>query len=99
MGSLDANIITRILRTRQKQIRYCYEREVAGGFKGTGRVIPRFIISPTGVVKNVAIQSSTLNNSKVEGCISKVIQRMNFPQTPGGGIVIVRQPYIFSLNP
>jgi hypothetical protein len=44
---------------------------------------------------SASIASSTMKNSTVEGCITRVVKRMRF-QKPNGGICVINYPFIFS---
>jgi|GEM_PF-4592368 len=96
MGSLDKNIIRRVVRQHRNEIRYCYEKELVKNPNLGGKVDVKFTVSPTGSVASAAVASSTLNNASVESCITKKIKRWKFPQPKGGGIVVVKYPFNFS---
>ncbi len=94
-GTLDANIIRRVIRRHLAEIRFCYVSEgLATNQKLQGQVQVQFIISQTGTVTSVAVTSSTLNHSRTEQCIQRSIRRWRFPR-PEGGIVVVNYPFNF----
>jgi len=41
------------------------------------------------------VKSSTMKNSKVERCLSRVVKRMRFDK-PDGGICVIEFPFAFS---
>lgn len=96
MGSLDKEIIRRVVRQHRNEIRYCYEKELQKNPKLAGTVKIKFTISGTGSVVAALVNSSTLNNSKVERCMTGKIRRWVFPEPKGGGIVTVTYPFNFS---
>lgn len=95
MGSLDKEIIRRVIKENLSQIRYCYERELAKSPGLYGKVQVKFIIAATGLVSNSQIDDSTMKNANVEQCIAQKVRGWRFPKPKGGGIVIVTYPFIF----
>ncbi|MFH1808453.1 MAG: AgmX/PglI C-terminal domain-containing protein [Pseudomonadota bacterium] len=95
MGSLDKEIIRRVIKENIAQIRYCYERELARSPGLYGKIMVKFIIAGTGQVSNAQVIESTMKNPEVESCISNKVRGWRFPKPKGGGIVIVSYPFIF----
>ena len=93
-GSLDKEIIRRIIRRHINEVKYCYQVELQGNPNLYGRVVVQFTIAATGQVVVSRVQTSTLNNSKVESCIAQAVRRWLFPKPKGGGIVIVSYPFV-----
>jgi TonB family protein len=93
-GSLDKEIIRRIIRRHINEVRYCYQVELQNNPNLYGRVIVRFVIQPNGQVATARVASSTLRNSRVERCIASAVRRWLFPKPRGGGIVIVNYPFV-----
>jgi len=95
-GSLSKEVIRRIVHRHINEVKYCYERELAGqpGLEGLASV--KFIISPTGTVQMAAISRSTIGNVAVENCLTRAVQRWTFPTPEGNGIVIVTYPFQFA---
>jgi len=96
LGSLDRDVIRRVIRRHINEVRFCYERELAQAPDLAGRVVVRFIISGDGSVASAAVASSPLRSPAVEGCITQRVQRWTFPAPDGGGIVSVSYPFVFS---
>ena len=94
MGSMPKEIIQRIIRRSMGQYKYCYEKELVKQPSLAGKLNVKFVIDKLGAVKTATIKSSTMNNKKVEDCVSKVTRRLRFPST-SGGIVIVNYPFVF----
>lgn len=94
-GALDKNVIRRVIRKSQNQVRFCYERELVKDPELAGRITVKFVISAKGTVVNTEIASTTMKNEAVERCLERVVQRMRFPAPRGGGIVMVNYPFIF----
>lgn len=95
-GSLDREIIQRVIRQHRREIRNCYEQELQKNKDLAGRVLVQFTISATGSVVSAVVKESSLKNAAVENCMSTRIRRWMFPEPKGGGIVIVSYPFNLS---
>ena len=95
MGSLDRDIIRRVIRRHRKQVRYCYEKELQKAPTMEGRVQLKLVIGPDGSVLSAAIADTTLENAVVEQCIALKAKRWRFPAVKGGGRVVVTYPFLF----
>lgn len=95
-GSLDKEIIRRVVRQHRREIKYCYESELQKNKELQGRVVVRFTISATGSVVSAVVKESNLKNTSVENCMAGKIRRWVFPEPKGGGIVIVNYPFNLS---
>ncbi|RLB57256.1 MAG: hypothetical protein DRJ42_00725 [Deltaproteobacteria bacterium] len=91
-GSLSSEVIRRVVRRHVNEVRFCYDQGLMRKPNLAGTVTLSFIIAPTGAVQAASIQSSTLGDSAVEGCISRAWRRWQFPAPDGGGVVMVRYP-------
>jgi TonB family protein len=95
-GSLDKEIIRRIIRRHINEVRFCYESELTKKATLSGRISVQFTISGTGQVIASVLQSSTMENVHVESCVVQAVRRWEFPKPEAGGIVIVSYPFNFS---
>jgi TonB family protein len=95
-GSLDKEIIRRIIRRHINEVKYCYESELTKKADLSGRVSVQFTIAATGQVIASVLQSSTMGNLRVENCVVQAVRRWEFPKPMGGGIVIVSYPFNFT---
>jgi TonB family protein len=95
-GSLDKEIIRRIIRRHINEVKYCYETELTKKADLGGRVSVQFTIAATGQVIASVLQSSTMGNIRVENCVVQAVRRWEFPKPLGGGIVIVSYPFNFT---
>ena len=93
-GSLDKEIIRRVVRKHMNEIRFCYEKELLRKPDLYGRVMIQFTIAGTGSVVASVVQQSTMNNAGVEQCMAQAVKRWEFPQPQGGGIVVVSYPFV-----
>lgn len=95
-GSLSREVIRRVIQRHINEVRFCYEQELNARPDLEGRVMVSFIISPTGAVQSAGVGSSTINNARVEGCITQAVRRWTFPAPDGGGVVGVNYPFVLS---
>ena len=94
-GSLDKEIIRRVVHLHMNEVKYCYDQELVRNAGLGGRVSVQFIIATTGQVINSFVQSTTMNNARVESCVAGAVRRWDFPKPTGGGIAIVAYPFNF----
>jgi TonB family protein len=95
-GSLDKDIIRRIVRRHLNEVKYCYDQALTRNPKLDGRMVAQFTISPTGRVLASVVQSSTLGSPTVEMCVANAIKRWEFPAPERGGLAIVSYPFSFA---
>ncbi len=95
-GSLDKEIIRRIIRRHINEVKYCYDQELQRKPDLGGRITVQFTISPNGAVATSVLQQSTVGNPRVENCIVQAVRRWEFPKPLGGGIVIVSYPFVLN---
>ena len=96
VGGLDKDVIAKIIRSHQNEIKYCYETELNKNPDLAGKVAVAFTIDPAGAVSEANVTESTLGNSTAENCMLSRIRRWKFPEPKGGGVVAVTYPWIFS---
>ena len=95
VGSLDKELIRKVIHANRNQIRYCYESQLNRFPKLEGKVAIRFMITAQGSVSQSNVAQSTVNNAELEACVAGRVRMWNFPKPKGGGIVIVTYPFIF----
>lgn len=91
----DKKNIRKVVQSKGNAIQYCYERQLQTNPKLKGKIIAQWKVGLQGQVKSTSLASSTMNNSKVENCILRVIKRMRF-EKPDGGICVINYPFVFS---
>jgi hypothetical protein len=94
-GSLDKEIIRRVVRLHMNEVKYCYDQELVKKSGLDGRIAIQFVISPLGQVLSSVLQSTTMGNIHVEKCVVDAVKRWEFPKPDGGGIAIVSYPFNF----
>ena len=96
-GFLSKEQIDRVVRANQAAIKYCFEVEMQRQPKLEGAVHMNWRIDLTGHVTVVKVAKTTLDNARVEGCMSRQIKRWVFPK-PDGGEVDVVYPFLLRGN-
>ena len=92
---LQRDEIRRVVRRNRAQYRYCYERALKGAPNLSGKVLMKFTIGPVGKVVAATVADSTIDSAAVTQCLRKKVMRWQFPAPRGGGVVIVRYPFLF----
>ncbi len=95
-GALDKEIVRREIRRHIKEIKYCYEQQLLRAPSLSGRVAVRFVISPTGTVAVATVAESSLQDARVESCMTTAVKRWQFPVAARAGATIVTYPFAFS---
>jgi TonB family protein len=95
-GSLDKEIIRRIIRRHINEVKHCYEEELTSRPVLGGRILVRFTIGPSGQVTASELESSTMDNPSVEACTVAALRRWEFPKPLGGGNVVVTYPFVLT---
>jgi len=95
VGGLSREVIERVIRQHQSEIKYCYEIELNQRPDLAGKVGVAFTIDGGGAVSDASVSESTLHDGTTEQCMISKIRRWKFPQPLGGGTVSVNFPWIF----
>jgi TonB family protein len=95
VGGLDKDVIMKVIKAHQNEIKFCYEQELQKNAALGGKVAVAWTIDPAGGVAEANVSESSIGNANVEGCIVQRIRRWKFPEPQGGGIVNVTFPWIF----
>lgn len=97
LGSMDPELLRKILREYLPQFRHCYQKELEYHSDEISGVIDlRFRINGSGKATKVNIKTKNAQFSrKGTGCMASVLKLIDFPKPKGGGVVDVRQPLNF----
>ncbi len=93
-GKMDQAKINAIIKSKQKALQDCYERELRKNPNLSGKIVVRFTINENGKVSDVRIESDSMGNPGVSDCILSRIRRWIFPK-PDEGSVTVSVPFVF----
>ena len=95
-GSLDKEIIRRVVRRHIDEVKYCYEQELVRKRRLKGQTIFEFKISPGGEVATARLRRSTLRSPRAESCVVAAIRRWSFPCPLAHDVVTVSDPFYFN---
>ncbi len=96
LGSMDPDVIRRILLDHLPQFRYCYQKELERtGADTSGTVKLDFTIAAAGNVSEAGIEGASSLPADVKKCVLGVLKGIRFPEPMGGGKVGVKQPMNF----
>ena len=96
VGSIDPELIRKVVHEHRAQIRTCYETQLNAKPNLAGKLISAWTIDPAGAVTEAHTQESTLRDRSVESCVASRIRTWRFPIPKGGGEVFVTYPFIFT---
>ena len=97
LGSMDPELLRKILQEYLPQFRHCYQQELITAAKDIKGVIDLdFQISPDGRVSRTDVKAKDARFTKRGmDCMASVLRIIEFPKPKGGGVVDVRQPLNF----
>lgn len=93
-GSLNGADIAPELRRRAEALHSCYAEYLETHRDVVGAVRVRWVISATGVVEDVEVRQSTLNDPIQDECLARRISRLSFPASDD--VTTVNQTFVFS---
>jgi hypothetical protein len=96
VGSIDPELIRKVVHEHRAQIRTCYETQLTTTPDLAGKLISAWTIDQSGTVTEAHTQESTLRERAVEQCVASKIKSWRFPIPKGGGEVFVTYPFIFT---
>jgi TonB family protein len=94
-GSMDPELIRRVVRSHHDQLKYCYDNALTRNPKLTGKVAVRWIITEAGTVASSNVVSSSTGTPDLDRCIAGRVLTWIFPKPKGGGVAVVTYPFIF----
>jgi len=96
MGSIDKELIRKVIQEHAAQIRYCYEQQLALNPRLQGKVSIKWIIQADGSATNPQVDegATSLDDAKVHDCMMSRITSWQFPKPKGGGIAVITYPWI-----
>jgi hypothetical protein len=97
LGSMDPELLRKILQEYIPQFRHCYQKELNEQSDSIKGIIDlNFTINGNGSITGIDIKSkrSRFSNNGID-CMASVLKVINFPKPKGGGIVDIKQPLNF----
>jgi hypothetical protein len=97
LGSMDPELLRKILQQYLPQFRHCYQQELAYNSEDIKGIVDlNFEIAASGKVGKIKVRAKDSRFSKRGlNCMSKILAIIDFPRPKGGGRVAVRQPLSF----
>src|SRR6266851_749177 len=95
-GSIDPELIRKVVHEHRAQIRTCYETQLNAKPDLAGTLVSAWTIDQSGAVTEAHTQESTMRDHTVEQCVASRIKTWRFPIPKGGGEVFVTYPFIFT---
>ncbi len=95
-GGLSPDQVLRVVMAHKGAVRACYESEAQRNPSLKGGIVLSWQITPDGSVSAPALASSSLNNSRVEGCVLRQLRGWHFPASESPTIV-PSFPFSFAL--
>ncbi|NJK32827.1 MAG: TonB family protein [Deltaproteobacteria bacterium] len=93
-GSLDKDIIRRIVRAHINEVRACYNQLLSSDPNASGKVAVRWKIGSDGAVTEVSVTTNEVDEA-LGKCMVKAIKAWKFPKPAGGGTVTITYPFSF----
>jgi hypothetical protein len=94
-GSMDPELIRRVVRSHHDQLKYCYDNALTKNPKLTGKVSVRWIIREDGTVASSNVTTTTTGTPDLDRCIAGRVLTWIFPKPKGGGVAVVTYPFVF----
>lgn len=96
LGSMDPELLRKILQEYIPQFRHCYQQELEANEAIQGVVDLNFRIENNGSVSKVNIKVKNASfSANGTNCMGNVLKVIDFPKPKGGGHVDVKQPLNF----
>ena len=95
-GGLTTQEVQAVIRANLNQIRHCYEQLLQRSPNANGKIKVNFTIGADGRVASASIQSDTIGDAVMGGCVTGKVQRWKFPNPRGGQSVTVNYPFVFN---
>jgi TonB family protein len=94
-GKLAPEVVKKVIRRNNNQVRFCFESQLANAPGLNGRVLVKFVVNAEGKVTQPMLSESTIENEGFESCLLKRLATWVFPR-PEGGEALVTFPFTFT---
>lgn len=88
-GRLPVDVVQRILRSRTRQLRECYESALAKNPKLQGTFTTRFVVGTDGSVVTAQESAPELGDASVSACLIGLVRKLTFPKPESGVVTVV----------
>lgn len=96
LGSMDPELLRKILKEYLPQFRHCYQKELETNEAAKGVIDLLFRINADGSVSKIKVRGKRARfSASGSGCMGGVLKLIDFPKPKGGGVVDVKQPLNF----
>lgn len=95
-GTIDKEAIRRVIRSNERVIRSCYERELNKTPDLVGKLTVEFDIGEKGAVLRAVVKVNELGNKAVGDCLTARLRTWRFPEPPTNEVVTVAYPFAFA---
>ncbi|PCC73048.1 hypothetical protein SAMN02745121_06490 [Nannocystis exedens] len=92
-GSLDDDLIRRVVRAHGPEIEACYAAALERDAQANGVVLVAFTIGTAGEVTATKVESSDIGDQTLHACMREAVGGWLFPR-PEGGSVEVDYPFV-----
>ena len=92
---LTKDEVGEVIHRHISEVRYCYESAMIRNTELEGKLVVNFTIGGAGMVTTSAVNTSTLQDARLDDCILRRLGTWKFPQPKGGINVAVTYPFIF----
>ncbi len=87
-GTIDAKAVSAYIDGHFDQVRACYERRLKINALLEGRLDLNIVISTSGKVAAIGVNSDTVRDAEMLSCVKKTIRTWELPKPEGGRVVI-----------
>jgi hypothetical protein len=94
-GSIDRELIRRVVRSHLDQLRYCYDVQLTKNPKLSGKVAVKWVVTEQGSVSSSVVVQTTTGNNELDTCVAGRVLTWVFPKPKGGGVAVVTYPFVF----
>jgi Ca-activated chloride channel family protein len=95
-GSIDKDVIRRVVKAHINDTRRCYNDQLVRNPNITGKMTLSFTIGSDGKVIKVELVGDGVGDQQFQTCMEKALLRWTFPAPAGGGEVSVSYPFVFT---
>lgn len=92
-GSLDKDLIRRVVRAHIPEIRHCYNQALSRNPEAQGEVVLDFTIGVDGKVTAATVAANSMGDAMAAECMRAAATGWLFPK-PDGGYVVVTYPFV-----